>query len=229
MRQFVVRRDIGSTWATATIRAPQVFRTFPVVHESVVRDGLMGQTSGSDVSHTAVELEDWLKESYSTSYRTAYVLVGNPADAQDAVQEAFLRVWRFRDSLKNQADYRPWLYRVLVNACYSHMRREIRHRDRRASADALDEALTPDRTTRFDARSDVARAVSNLSVDLRTVVLLRYFAELSEREIATAIDRPVGTVKSRLNEARRRLSQDPFLHDDDATFTIDKEVASDHE
>jgi RNA polymerase sigma-70 factor (ECF subfamily) len=181
------------------------------------------------VPHTAVELEDWLKESYDTSYRTAYVLVGNPTDAQDAVQEAFLRVWRFRDSLKNRADYRPWLYRVLVNACYSHMRREIRHRDRRASADALDEVLTPDRTTRFDARSDVARAVANLSVDLRAVVLLRYFAELSEREIATAIDRPVGTVKSRLNEARRRLSQDPFLHDGDTAFTIDTEVASDHE
>jgi RNA polymerase sigma-70 factor (ECF subfamily) len=68
-----------------------------------------------------------------------------------------------------------------------------------------------DSTDRFAATSDVTRAMKDLPAHLRVVVVLRYYAELSEREIAIAIGRKPGTVKSRLHEARRRLADHPAL------------------
>src|SRR5580658_8308082 len=78
------------------------------------------------------QLEEWLAEGYAVSYRTACLILGNQADAEEAVQEAFLRAWRFRDSLSSVPSIKPWLYRVVVNSCYSKLRQEIPHRDQRA-------------------------------------------------------------------------------------------------
>ncbi len=78
------------------------------------------------------QLEEWLEEGYAGSFRTACLILGNRADAEEAVQDAYLRAWRFRDSLTSVPSIRPWLYRVVVNSCYSKLRQEIPHRDRRA-------------------------------------------------------------------------------------------------
>ena len=61
------------------------------------------------------DLEAWLTESYPQSVRTAYLILGNRLDAEDAVQESFLRAWKFRDSLSKESSFKPWLYRVVVN------------------------------------------------------------------------------------------------------------------
>ena len=82
-------------------------------------------------------LEDWLEEGYALSFRTACLILGNRADAEEAVQEAFLRAWRFRHALTSVTSVKPWLYRVVVNSCYSKLRQEIPHRDRRADDDQL--------------------------------------------------------------------------------------------
>jgi RNA polymerase sigma-70 factor (ECF subfamily) len=158
------------------------------------------------------ELEAWLREDYPQSVRTAYLILGNRLDAEDAVQEAFLRAWRFRDSLANQSSFKPWLYRVVVNTCNSKLRQEIPHRDHRGSDEDL--AATPtgdDAPSRIALSSDVMRALGDLPVDLKIVIVLRYYAGLGEREIALAIGRKQGTVKSRLHEARRRLAAHPAL------------------
>src|ERR1700731_513136 len=83
------------------------------------------------------QLTDWLEEGYVASFRTACLILGNRADAEEAVQDAYLRAWRFRDSLSSVPSIRPWLYRVVVNSCYSKLRREIPHRDRRAGDEPL--------------------------------------------------------------------------------------------
>ena len=162
------------------------------------------------------ELEDWLRRDYHTSYRTACLLLGNHSDAEEAVQEAFLRAWRFRASLATGSDVRPWLYRVVVNTCNSKLRQEIPHRDRRAGAGPLSSLAAPDSDPAVCAqRSEVAgtvlAALQRLPVSLRVPVVLRYYADLSERDIAVAIGRRQGTVKSRLHEARRRLAADPSM------------------
>jgi RNA polymerase sigma-70 factor, ECF subfamily len=157
-------------------------------------------------------LEAWLEESYARSFRTACLILGNRFDAEEAVQEAFLRAWRFRASLAGGADYKPWLYRVVVNSCNSKLRQEIPHRDHRSDDDGL--AVTSasgDTPARVALSADMARALQDLPLHLRVVIVLRYYADLSEREIATAIGRRQGTVKSRLHEARRLLAEHPAL------------------
>ena len=169
-----------------------------------------GGTTGTD------DLARWLEESYRSSFRTACLILGNRADAEEAVQEAFLRAWRFRASLGTGTSLKPWLYRVVVNSCYSKLRQEIPHRDRRCDAAELDEragtSVSPeDEAGRADTAREVLRALDALPLHLRVPVVLRYYAGLGEREIAVAIGRRPGTVKSRLHEARRLLAEDPRL------------------
>jgi RNA polymerase sigma-70 factor (ECF subfamily) len=169
------------------------------------------------------ELERWLSDGYDGSFRTACLILGNRADAEEAVQEAYLRAWRFRGSLAGD-DVRRWLYRVVVNACNSKLRTEIPHRDRRDRSDqAIDLPERRDDIGASDEASDVRCALADLAPQLRVVVVLRYFADLSEREIATAIGRPAGTVKSRLHEARRLLALHPALRGELATSSSTSE------
>ena len=175
-------------------------------------------------------LDSWVRDRYGRAYRSAVMICGNRADAEEAVQDAFLRVWRFRDALPEDARRNAWLYRVLVNACYSKLRQEVprRRREREhleagaelplvASSDAPDHAA--ERSEMADALDATLR---DLPDALRLVIVLRYYADLSEREIATAIRRRPGTVKSRLHEARRRLAADSRL----AGFGPNAEVSS---
>lgn len=160
------------------------------------------------------DLATWLEEGYSQSVRTAYLILGNRLDAEDAVQEAFLRAWKFRNALAKESSFKPWLYRVVVNSCNSKLRQEIPHRDRRGEEEDIASEVADDRVERLELSHDVTSALQDLPDHLRVVVVLRYYADLSEREIALAIGRKPGTVKSRLNEARRRLAEHPALRAD---------------
>ena len=162
-------------------------------------------------------LGDWVQARYARAYRTAAMICGNRADAQEAVQDAFLRVWRFRDALPAGAKRDAWLYRVLVNACYSKLRQEVPRRERErervgARAEPMPSTESPELAAEQSAVAHtVDLTLADLPEALRVVVVLRYYANLSEREIATAIRRRPGTVKSRLHEARRRLAADARL------------------
>ncbi|HEX3794474.1 MAG TPA: sigma-70 family RNA polymerase sigma factor [Acidimicrobiales bacterium] len=162
------------------------------------------------------QLEAWLDEGYQASFRTACLILGNRADAEEAVQDAFLRAWRFRDSLTSVPSIKPWLYRVVVNSCYSKLRQEVPHRDHRAGDGPLDQlaASGADPATaaqQAEIAETVLGALQRLPLSLRVPIVLRYYADLSERDIAKAIGRRPGTVKSRLHEARRRLAEDPSI------------------
>ena len=142
------------------------------------------------------------------------MILGNRSDAEDAVQEAFLRAWKFRHSIAQESSVRAWLYRVVVNTCNSKLRRDIPRRVRSAPDHDLDESPNlEDASDRFAVVNDMTGALKDLPAHLRVVVVLRYYADLSEREIAIAIGRKPGTVKSRLSEARRRLGEHAALRD----------------
>ncbi len=162
------------------------------------------------------DLEDWLRQDYAKAFRTACLVLRNAEDAEDAVQEAFLRVWRFREAIPADAGRHAWLYRVVVNACLSSLRTKTSRSGRDDGAGAL-EGL-PDRAPEPDLRAEqsqlaaaIEAAMAQLPDHLRIPLILRFYAGLSEKEIATAIDRRPGTVKSRLHDARQRLAQDPRL------------------
>jgi RNA polymerase sigma-70 factor, ECF subfamily len=161
-------------------------------------------------------LEEWLQESYAVAYRTACLVLRDQAAAEDAVQEAFLRVWRFRDSIPSGDGRKAWLYRVVVNACLSRGRAEGRVRSRTADfethAHVASPAPQPDELAeQSQLAALVGQALADLPEILRVPLILRFYAGLTEREIATAIQRRPGTVKSRLHAGRRRLALDPRL------------------
>ena len=162
------------------------------------------------------DLDEWLRQDYAKAYRTACLVLRNSDDAEDAVQDAFLRVWRFRDAIPDGAGRNAWLYRVVVNACISSLRAKTSRSGQDDGADAL-EGL-PDRAPEPAVRAEqselattIEAAMAELPDHLRVPLILRFYAGLSEKEIATAIDRRPGTVKSRLHDARQRLAQDPRL------------------
>lgn len=165
-----------------------------------------------------LDLDQLLRQWYAPAFRTAVLVLNDRGRAEDAVQDAFLRLWRFRDALPDGDGLRPWIYRVVVNACYSAARGESRHAGRRAPEHALaevegSEPPPEEHAETLDRATTVRRAIRSLPVDLRVPLVLRYYSGLSEREIATAIRRRPGTVKSRLHEARRLLAQDERLLD----------------
>ncbi len=158
------------------------------------------------------DFDGWVRVSYARAYRTACLLLANPADAEEAVQEAFLRVWRFRGALPDGDGRQAWLYRVVVNTCRSRQRAD-------AARPRTGHQLDPDLPVPGDLgpeeqlvrAADVQAALAGLPEHLRVVVILHYFVGLLDREIAVAVGRGPGTVRSRLAQARRQLAAEPRL------------------
>jgi RNA polymerase sigma-70 factor (ECF subfamily) len=148
---------------------------------------------------------------HDRAYRAAWLVLRDKHLAEEAVQEAFLRVWRFRGSLPSGDAIRPWLYRVVVNTAISALRHE-RPRQEREMAAGVQHDVVHDPTESMA----IIDALADLPEHLRVPVVLRYWVGLSEKEIATAISRRPGTVKSRLHEARTRLSNDLRLAREEA-------------
>lgn len=128
--------------------------------------------------------------------------------ALDATQETFLTVFRKADRYRAQAAFSTWLYRVTMNTCYDHMRRQKRKR-----ADPLPEThdpVDPSTSDLFDAvevRPDIDAALDALSPEFRAAVVLVDLQGLSLDQAADTLEVPTGTVKSRLFRARRQLAQ----------------------
>ena len=120
--------------------------------------------------------------------------------AEDATQNALLNVWQRLPQLRDPDKFEAWSYRLLVRACYSEGRR-VRHWQPALPLAQTDEPMTGDVAGSVIDRDQLERAFLRLSLDHRTVVVLRHFRHFSLDEIATALDIPVGTAASRLHYA----------------------------
>lgn len=137
-----------------------------------------------------------------------YRMCGDLRLAEDAAQEAFVRVWQNLNSYKPKYAFRSWLYRIATNAALDALRRE-RATEELASLSLADPGTAPERSVEENQRAvHVRRAIAQLSEPLRLVLILREYQELTYQEIADALDIPVGTVMSRLNTARVQLRQE---------------------
>jgi RNA polymerase sigma factor (sigma-70 family) len=120
--------------------------------------------------------------------------------AEDAAQDALVRAWRDLPTLRDADSFDGWLYRILVHACQDQLRR--RRRDLRSDGLSLrHEASEQDSTGRQADRDELERGLRRLTEEQRMVVTLRYYLDLSEREVAAATGIRIGTVKSRLSRA----------------------------
>jgi RNA polymerase sigma-70 factor (sigma-E family) len=136
--------------------------------------------------------------------RFGHVLTGNPAAAEDLVQTALARAWRAW-RLRRIDDPQAFVRKVMVNSYASWYRR--RGTREIATASPADRMITNDGTERIDDRDAVWRALRMLPPRQRTVIVLRYYEELSELEIAAVMGTSAGTVKSQFARALRRLAQ----------------------
>jgi RNA polymerase sigma-70 factor (ECF subfamily) len=140
------------------------------------------------------------------------LLTGAGPDADDVVQEAFVKAYQALPRFREGAQFRPWLLRIVVNETHNLRRgrdRRSRREERFRRLDALTVAVPdPAEEAVVSARRrDLLEAVSDLKDDLRDVVACRYLLELSELETAEALGIPAGTVKSRLHRALRSLRE----------------------
>jgi RNA polymerase sigma factor (sigma-70 family) len=144
------------------------------------------------------------------AFRTAYLVTGSAADAEDAAQDAFIAAHRALPRFRADAPWRPWLLRIVANAA----RNRRRAAGRRAEAglrlaDTLrtaDAAPSPEgEAEAAEDRAALLQAVNALEAADREVVACRYFLQLSVAETAAVLGCAEGTVKSRLSRALERL------------------------
>jgi len=140
------------------------------------------------------------------AHRTAYLL-GAGDDAQDVVQEAFVKAYRALGSFRDGAPFRPWLLRIVANETRNLQRSSRRRRSlelRLAEPDV--EPDEPERAAlAADARARLLAVVGAMSDRDRQVLTCRYFLDLSEEETAQVLAWPRGSVKSRLSRAIAKL------------------------
>ena len=147
-------------------------------------------------------------------FALAFGMLGREQDARDATQETFLAAFRNLRGFRGEAKVSSWLHRIAVNQCITRQRRaKVRNEagldeeeERDASNFASPLEISPARVVEGRERSDaVRRAVNSLPVELRQVIVMKEFEELTFREIAHTLDLPLSTVKSRLYTALRQL------------------------
>ena len=148
-------------------------------------------------------------------------MVGNAADAEDLVQETFLRAYQGLPTFDGRASLGTWLYRIATNLCIDHRRRRARRvptvsyllqedEDGEPAEWEFPDLQTPnplDAALNRELEAVVEEAIGNLSPKLKTVLLLYDVEELSYEEIARVLNIPIGTVKSRLNHARTQIQR----------------------
>jgi RNA polymerase sigma-70 factor (ECF subfamily) len=151
-----------------------------------------------------------LVEQYQeVAFRAAYLIVRDPAAAEDVAQDAFIRAYRHLGRFRVGEPFRPWLLRIVTNTAINEVRSRRRRTgllDRFTAASPVT-APPPEVALGDEHASALARAINELPLEDRVVLHLRYFLDLPEREIAATIGRPAGTVKSRLHRASKRLRE----------------------
>ncbi|WP_238163045.1 RNA polymerase sigma factor [Kribbella capetownensis] len=137
--------------------------------------------------------------------RTA-VFLGAGADADDVVQEAFVKAYRALGGFRDGSAFRPWLLRIVANETRNVFRSRSRRSRREELAAPLDVVLDPaEEAVSLERRQELLTAVRALPDNMRQVVTCRYLLELDEQETAVVLGWPRGTVKSRLHRALGRL------------------------
>jgi RNA polymerase sigma-70 factor (ECF subfamily) len=145
-------------------------------------------------------------------YNVAYRMMGNPHDAEEVAQDAFLSAWKARDRFRGDARPTTWLYRITVNAALMRLRKEKRQKQMTVPEEAIadspsaDWAHSPaDSALNTELGDRLKAAITDLPEDLRTAVVLRDVQGLSNEEAAETLGLSVPALKARLHRGRVAL------------------------
>lgn len=154
--------------------------------------------------------DELVRRYQDVAFRTALVITGDPDDAEDAAQSAFIKAFRALAGFDASRPFRPWLLTIAGNEARNWRTAAARHHRLLESWQAVllpsHQQPSPEQDAIASETMDaVLAALNGLKQEDREIVTLRYLLDLSEREVAAALDCPAGTVKSRLHRAMTRL------------------------
>ena len=145
-------------------------------------------------------------------YNVAYRMMGNPHDAEEVAQDAFLSAYRARDRFRGDAQPTTWLYRITVNAALMRLRKDKRRKQMTVPEDAEFDMPSDDwsespvaSAMNTELGERLQEAISQLPEDLQTAVVLRDVQGLSNEEAAEVLDITVSALKARLHRGRVAL------------------------
>jgi RNA polymerase sigma-70 factor (ECF subfamily) len=181
--------------------------------------GALGDIKNPEMKNggTSVKHQEFQKEAVphmDILYNYALRMTSNPDDANDLVQETYMKAYRFWDKYEKGTNIRAWLFRIMKNSYINRYRKEVKEPETVDYADIQNFY----NTIRYEAsdsndlqekifggllEDEVARSIESLPEDFRTVVILCDIEGLSYEEIAEFVDCPVGTVRSRLHRGER--------------------------
>jgi len=154
------------------------------------------------------------------AFRAAYLITHDAAEAQDAAQEAFIRAYDALGRFDARRPFRPWLLRIVTNLAINHVRASQRRQTmaERYGVQSIERQEMPAVEAHVLSRERSRRvwsAIGRLKPEDQRLLVLRYFLDLSEAELAQAFDAAAGTIKSRLHRALGKLRDAIHAHDPD--------------
>jgi RNA polymerase sigma factor (sigma-70 family) len=157
-----------------------------------------------------VAFEQLVRAHQGIAVRVAYLVVRDHAEAEDVTQDSFVKAYRALSRFRSGSPFRPWLLRIVRNEALNRIRSSKRRQQLalREANDPVSGGAAPSPETVVVSRSDQARvlaAVDQLPERYRAVLVHRYLLELSEKETASVLGIPGGTVKSRTSRGLERL------------------------
>ena len=167
---------------------------------------LLARAKGGDVA----AYSEIVRRHETIAFRTAWLITGSAADAEEAAQDAFTKAFRALGRFRAGAPFRPWLLRIVANEARNR-RVSAGRRERQALAVAEErrhgDAVPSPEAALLDSetRAELLAGLTRLGERDRLAIACRYFLELSEAETAAALGVRKGTVKSRLSRALERL------------------------
>jgi RNA polymerase sigma-70 factor (ECF subfamily) len=176
---------------------------------------ILAGTTTSAGENSREMFESLLKRTHQQAYHLALRLTGSRTDAEDLVQEAFLRAYRFFHRYDPSLPFTSWLYRIMTNAYIDDIRRrgklktsslDEQHPETGSTWDFPDESASPERLVMTsEMEAEIQEGLNRMTPDFRVAVLLADIEGFSYEEVASIMKTSIGTVRSRIHRGRKQL------------------------
>jgi RNA polymerase sigma-70 factor, ECF subfamily len=195
-------------------------------------EGIDGYLSEEEIEQLKEEFKKEALPHIGLLFNYAYKMTGNRDDADDLLQETYLRAYRFFHKFEKGTNCKAWLFRIMKNLFINNYRKtqktpgqvdydEIENFFESIKSDRLDTADLQERVFNNLLDDEVTRALNSLQDDFKTVIILCDLEDLSYEEIADFVQCPIGTVRSRLHRARKLLAQKLFKYAKERGYDVE--------